>query len=296
MIGRTLLASVLCLYGTGQVLAAEIVPVNADPPGQGLNDPALAAPVGGNPGKTVGEQRRIAYQYAADLWGAVLVSDTQIRVEASFQPLPCGDAGAVLGSAGPVAVYPLAEPGQPETLYHAALADALMGEDLDEGTANAGRVDIRSSFNASYGRTNPDGTPCLPGSGWYYGLDGRTPPGLTNFLNVVMHEIAHGLGFSGFGNVSTGEPFVGYQDIYSRFAYDNVSQRAWYDMDDEGRMSAAIGGNVAFRGPNVTAQVPLVLSGRIALRVSGTGAGDFDFGTAAFGPAATTANFTGTLA
>lgn len=40
----------------------------------GLNDPTAAAPLGGNPGRTIGEQRRIAYQYAMDLWGAVLQS------------------------------------------------------------------------------------------------------------------------------------------------------------------------------------------------------------------------------
>ncbi len=34
----------------------------------GLNDPTAAAPLGGNPGRSIGEQRRIAYQYAMDLW------------------------------------------------------------------------------------------------------------------------------------------------------------------------------------------------------------------------------------
>ena len=197
----------------------------------------------------------------------------------------------MLGSAGTSPIYILTETGQPDTLFHGALADALLGEDLQAGTG----VDIISRFNASFGLTNPDNSPCSPGSGWYYGLDGNTPAGKTNFLNVVMHEIAHGLGFSGFGSVTTGAPLSGYQDIYSRFAYNNVTNQSWYQMNNAGRVAAVIGGNLAFRGPIVTSQVPLVLDEKIALRASGTVTGDYSYGTAAFGPDATAANFTGSV-
>lgn len=293
---KTLLASMLALSFMGTAFAAEIVPVNADPPGQGLNDLTPLAPAGGNPGTTVGEQRRIAYQYAADMWGAVLQSNVQIRVQASFTPLQCVPGRTVLGSAGTGPIYILTEPGQPDTLYHAALSDALIGEDLQAGTPSAGQVDIISRFNSAFGLTNPDGTPCSPGSGWYYGLDGNTPSGLTSFLDTVMHEIGHGLGFSGFGNVSTGAPLAGFQDIFSRFVFDDVSQKGWYQLDDTGRKNAAIGGGLVFRGPQVTSEVPLVLDEKIALRASGSLTANYDFGTAAFGPAATAANFTGSVA
>lgn len=275
----------------GNALAATIVPVNADPVGQGLNDPTRLKPEGGNPGTSIGEQRRIAYQFAAELWGAVLQSDAEIRVQASFQALRCDATGTVLGSAGAGAIYVLTEPGQPDTLYHGALADALVGFDIQNGAG----VDIVSRFNASFGLTNPDGTPCSPGSGWYYGLDGKTPPGKTNFLNVVMHEIAHGLGFSGFGSVVSGAPLAGFQDIYSRFVFDNNSQSRWYQLNNAGRAAAVTGGNLAFRGPQVTAGVPLVLDDRIALRAGGTAMGEFTYGTAAFGPPASPANFGGSV-
>ena len=110
----------------GNASAATVIPINADPVNQGLNDPTALAPVGGNPGTSIGEQRRIAYQYAADLWGAVLVSNVPIRVQASFQPLQCNSAGTVLGSAGTSPIYILTETGQPDTLFHGALADALL--------------------------------------------------------------------------------------------------------------------------------------------------------------------------
>lgn len=286
-----LLAALSTALFAGNAIAANIIPINADPAGQGLNDATPLAPAGGNPGVTIGEQRRIAYQFAADLWGAVLVSPIDIRVQASFQALRCDATGTVLGSAGTSPIYILTEAGQPDTLYHGALADALLGEDLQAGAG----VDIISRFNSSFGLTNPDGTACSPGSGWYYGLDGNTPAGKTNFLNVVMHEIAHGLGFSGFGSVTTGAPLAGYQDIYSRFAWNNVTNQGWYQMTNAGRVAAVIGGNLAFRGPTVTSQVPLLLDDKIALRASGTVTGDYDYGTAAFGATATAANFTGSV-
>lgn len=273
---------------TGAASAANVVPVNADPAGQGLNDPTPVAPVGGNPGTTIGEQRRIAYQFAADLWGAVLESDAEIRVQASFAPLQC-DSRVVLGSAGAGVIYILNEPGQPATLYHGALADSLVGFDIQNGAG----VDVVSRFNASYGRTNPDGSPCSPGSGWYYGLDGQTPAGLTNFLNVVMHEIAHGLGFSGFGSVTTGAPLAGYPDIYSRFAFDNNSGKGWYELTNAGRLQALSGNNVVFRGEQVRRELPLLLDEKTAVRASGTVSATFDYGTAAFGAPPTAANFAG---
>lgn len=46
---------------------ATIFVVNVDGPGEGFNDPAPAAPVGGNPGTTKGQQRLNAFNYAAGI-------------------------------------------------------------------------------------------------------------------------------------------------------------------------------------------------------------------------------------
>ena len=83
--------SLCCLafaFIAGSASAANIIPINTDPAGQGLNDPTPLAPAGGNPGVTIGEQRRIVYQFAADLWGAVLVSNADIRVQARITQVP----------------------------------------------------------------------------------------------------------------------------------------------------------------------------------------------------------------
>ena len=94
-------ATALLLVPSQVLGGAKITIINADGPNEGFNDPTPAAPVGGNSGTTRGQQRRIAFQYAADLWGQALDSNVEIFVQASFDPLGTN----VLGSAGPTFVF-----------------------------------------------------------------------------------------------------------------------------------------------------------------------------------------------
>ncbi|HYQ96025.1 MAG TPA: hypothetical protein VER38_03355, partial [Candidatus Eisenbacteria bacterium] len=55
--------------------AATLTIVNGDAAGEGFNDPTSAAPVGGNPGTTVGAQRLFVFQRAAAIWGSLLKSN-----------------------------------------------------------------------------------------------------------------------------------------------------------------------------------------------------------------------------
>src|SRR5262245_17541935 len=99
MIAKCLLLTALIfgsLFG-----AATVIIVPADRPGEGFNDPTPVAPVGGNTGTTVGQQRFNVFQLAANIWGATLTSSQTIRVLAFFDPLPCNANGAVLGAAVP---------------------------------------------------------------------------------------------------------------------------------------------------------------------------------------------------
>src|SRR5436190_7032807 len=84
--------------------AATITIVNMDGAGEGFNDPTPVAPVGGNPGTTVGQQRLNVFNKAGQIWDGLLVSPVPIYVRASFDPLPCAATSGVLGSAGPNAV------------------------------------------------------------------------------------------------------------------------------------------------------------------------------------------------
>jgi len=63
--GATLLALVLCAANPANA-GAIVVINNTDPPGVGFNDPTPAAPVGGNTGTTIGQQRLGAFPFAAN--------------------------------------------------------------------------------------------------------------------------------------------------------------------------------------------------------------------------------------
>ncbi len=186
-------------------------------PGVGLNDMTPVAPVGGNPGTTLGEQRRITYQYAMDLWGALLKSDVDIRVQASFVPLECRAEDwatyIMLGLATELSNVPGNQiPGAKiaEAQHPIALANSLAGKDLNEG-----EDDIFTAFSSSV-----DEPECraIGASGWHYGLRGNADNigGKANFLNVIMHEIGHGLGVSSDATPGIGGPW-GYNTRSNQF-------------------------------------------------------------------------------
>ena len=128
---RTLAASLLALTGLAHA-AATITIVNGNGPGQGFNDPTPVAPVGGNPGMTLGQQRLNVFQYVASLWGATIDSRVEILILSTFEPLPCTVNSAVLGSAGPRDVesgFPNAPvPGTPAGLAASAAPGFACGE------------------------------------------------------------------------------------------------------------------------------------------------------------------------
>lgn len=76
---------------------AQIVIVNINAPNVGFNDPTPRAPVGGNSGTTLGQQRLIAFQRAAEIWAARLDSNIPIRIRAQFIVLGAGVLGQLPG-------------------------------------------------------------------------------------------------------------------------------------------------------------------------------------------------------
>src|SRR6185436_8761958 len=175
---------------------ATIVIVNGNAAGVGFNDPTAVAPVGGNPGTTLGQQRLNAFQFAADIWGATLDSNVPIQILATFEPLACNATGATLGSAGTRfiitnfgQVAPFPGPEVANHWYSQALADKRAGAETLPGEA-----DIRARFNVNLGNAG-----CLTGIGWYLGYDAAHGSQI-DLVTVLLHEFAHGLGFSQFAS------------------------------------------------------------------------------------------------
>ncbi|MEP6568588.1 MAG: PA domain-containing protein [Acidobacteriota bacterium] len=257
--------------------AATIVIQNNDAAGVGFNDSTPVAPVGGNPGTTLGQQRLNAFQAAANIWGATLTSSAPIVIRADWQALSCSSSSAVLGSAG-AAFINANFPGAPfsNTMYSEAEANALSGSDL-----NGASQEINAHFNVNLGNAG-----CLDGIHFYLGLDNNHGND-TDLVTVLLHEFSHGLGFQTFTNTSTGAQNGGLPSIFDRFLFDNLTGKSWFQMSDGERAASAINtGHLTWNGPVVTSQTTNSLA-TPSLRVNSPAAiaGNYTVGTAGFGPA-----------
>ncbi len=131
-----------------------------------------------------------AMNFAALIWSTLLNGQQPVVVHAcwysSLGPSVLGQAGA---NGGGWQNFPNAP--QSNTLYPVALANQIANSDL-----NGGAPEINASFSAGFP--------------WYFGLDGNIPvdpagnPTAFDFLSVALHEIGHGLGFSGSANWDDG--------------------------------------------------------------------------------------------
>jgi hypothetical protein len=284
-------ASLLLLTPRLSLASATITIINMDGPGEGFNDATPAAPVGGNPGTTVGQQRLNCFQQAASVWGSVLNSAVPIQIQAAFNPLSCNATAAVLGSAGPRFVE-LNEPAFQfqNYWYHEALANKQAGVDLTPPAGGDNGSDISAQFNSNLGQVG-----CLTGSGWYYGFD-HNEGGLIDLLAVLLHEFAHGLGFStvtsgSTGNYLNGPPAV--PAVWDKFLLDETTGLHWDQNSAAQRVASAINtNNLTWDGANVTSAAALFLSHPPEIVVP-YGSGSVAANGASFGPSLTPAGVTG---
>ncbi len=147
---------------------------------------------------------RRSFQAAVNDWAPLLRSSVPINVKATFEPL----GPSVLGAAGPGAAW-RDFPGAPRagTWYPDAVANRLARQNLSPAP------DIVAQFSSQ--------------APWYFGRDGDTPSGRYDFKTVVMHELGHGLGFLGAGQVSNGNGSVrmdGAPFSYDRFTENRSGQ------------------------------------------------------------------------
>ena len=255
--------------------AATITIVNLDGAGEGFNDATPVAPVGGNPGTTIGAQRLFIFQRAANIWATLLRSAVEIRVGAQFDPLSCTATSGVLGSAGPITVHrDFAGAIFSGTWYHQALANKLAGADL------AAQNDINATFNSSVG------SPTCLSMGWYYGIDGNEG-GQIELFPVVLHEIGHGLGFSTTTNGQTGVFLNSFPHVFDRFLFDPTVGLHWNQMSNVQRATSAVScGDLVWDGTLVTSRAASYLASKPNLHVNSPAlaVGDYEVGLATFGP------------
>lgn len=119
-----------------------------------------------------------AFQFAVDIWQDLIYSPVTIHVQANWISLKKD----VLGSCSPSYFYKNFSSTQIWNCYYpVAMVEKMLGEEVN----SEGDNEIVALFNKDF-------------ENWYFGLDGKTPPDKYDFVSVVLHELTHGLGFSGY--------------------------------------------------------------------------------------------------
>ncbi|MFZ2491737.1 MAG: PA domain-containing protein [Thermoanaerobaculia bacterium] len=289
MLRRIALLSILALALAGPATAAKLTVRNIDAAGIGFNDPTPVAPVGGNEGTTLGQQRLNVFLAAAETWSKALESDVEIVIEATFSPItstPCTETTGVLGHAGPQEfAVNFANAPKINVYYPVALANKLARRDLSPDKA-----DIFVRFNSDV-----DLASCLGEAGWYYGLDRKAGEDWDLFV-VVLHELGHGLGLSGPASVpqfTNNRP-----SIFETFIYDTTTKARWDQMTLAQREASLLNtGNIVWDGPraNTAARQWLLPTTMLNVSAPASIAGGYDIGTATFGPAVDRSSMNGAI-
>ncbi|SHF59643.1 Por secretion system C-terminal sorting domain-containing protein [Mariniphaga anaerophila] len=153
------------------------------------------------------EEAKQAFQYAISIWESLLVSSVSIQLDAYWE-----DMGVNVLAEGRPSVFYRNFSGAPlrDTFYPVALAEKLTGKDL-----NGSEADIICQFNNKIN--------------WYFGTDGNTPSNKYDFVSSVLHEVTHGLGFSGFLKDSGGKGFFysesNLPSIYDHYIFNYQNQK-----------------------------------------------------------------------
>jgi hypothetical protein len=263
---------------------AKLTVRSLDAPNVGLNDSTPTDPVGGNNGRTLGEQRMIALQFAADMWGNLIDSNVEILIDARFQSLtPCDSSSGVLAQAGPVQWLTNFDNAPKQDIwYPIALANKFAKRDLSPDSA-----DIAASFNLDV-----DNSTCLGNTNWYYGLDDKHGANI-DMVTVALHEFAHGLGVAGTYNSRTGALLQGKPNIFEFHTLDDTAGLRWDQMTDAQRMTSQTNDqNLVWDGAESRSRALALLGPTAFLRTNGT---NLNVGRANFGSPITIAGFTGSV-
>lgn len=176
-----------------------------------------------------------AFSAAAGIWANTVSSAVPITIRACWANLGSSNTLGYSGGGSMHRDFPGAP--YPKTWYAESLANSLHGADLD----SAG-FDMHITYNQNFA--------------WYYGTDGDTPAGQYDLMSVVLHEIAHGLNFSGSmqyaGGIGRWGYDSGYPTIYDVFMLDGAGRQlidtAVYPNSSSFLGSALVSNNIWFHG------------------------------------------------
>ncbi len=154
------------------------------------------------------EEAKLAFEYAVSIYEQKISSPVPIVVSATWESLD----GNILAQGGSASFHKdFVDAIIPEVFYPIALVEKLSGKEWnDEKDA-----DIICSFDSK--------------RSWYFGTDGNTPRSEYDFVTVVLHEITHGLGMSGFLKVESGVGKISTPgknpSVYDYYIFNSLNQR-----------------------------------------------------------------------
>uniref|UniRef100_UPI00321726EE T9SS type A sorting domain-containing protein n=1 Tax=uncultured Draconibacterium sp. TaxID=1573823 RepID=UPI00321726EE len=153
------------------------------------------------------ENAKSAFLYAISIYENLISSSVPITVQAKWETLGTN----VLALTKPTSFYKNFDGARLADVYY----PAALAEKLAEKEFNGSEPDIICTFNKN---TN-----------WYTGTNGDGPSNEYDLVTVALHEIVHGLGFSGFFNVENGEGNLknsnGVPSIYDVYVYNSLNQK-----------------------------------------------------------------------
>lgn len=152
-------------------------------------------------------EAQAAFQYAVDIWKNLIYSPVPIRIQANWTSL----ASNVLGSCGPSDYFKNFNSTQIWNCYYpVALVEKMLGKEVNA----SGDFDMLAEFNKDFN--------------WYYGTDGNTPSTKYDLVSTVLHELTHGLGYSGFFDTSRGRGFYGsdgFSAVYDQYVVNKAGNK-----------------------------------------------------------------------
>lgn len=154
------------------------------------------------------EEAKPAFEYAISIWEQNITSSVPISVLATWEQL----GSNILAKSRPAFFYANFDAALvPGIYYPIALVEKLSGREWNDSK----EPDIICNFNNQ--------------SSWYFGTDGNTSVTKYDFVTVVLHEMVHGLGISGFitddNGVGSLDNSVNAPSAYDYYIYNLQNQR-----------------------------------------------------------------------
>ncbi|MEG4861813.1 MULTISPECIES: DUF4347 domain-containing protein, partial [unclassified Microcoleus] len=187
-----------------------------------------------------------AFDYAVNIWNRVIdTSKADVVIQATWESL----TDALGLGTGPVTANFTGAP-LTNTLYQTALANQLAGTDLD------------GSFPEIDVRIHNDPSASFPGLSWYFGTDANPGANQEDLVTVILHEIAHGLGFISLFlfDTATGQgssQFGTISGIYDTFIENSSGQKitdtALFPVPSVALGDQLISNDLFFNGPKAVA-------------------------------------------